>query len=102
MQSILEGRRRHTNFLCAGGGHLLSGLLLATWYGLMSTVACTDLNSLQRGCKCITGTCYNGECEGLHLPAEERAEQASWPKPLPQKVVVTAGASMGLFGKINA
>ncbi|KAL3144429.1 hypothetical protein ABBQ32_004175 [Trebouxia sp. C0010 RCD-2024] len=43
------------------------------------------------GCSWQHSTCYNGECEGLHVPAEERAEQASWPKPLHQKVIITAG-----------
>lgn len=38
-----------------------------------------------------TGTCYNGECEGLHLPVEEIVEQATWPKPSHPKVIVTAG-----------
>lgn len=38
-----------------------------------------------------TGTCYNGECEGLHLPVEEIVEQATWPKSSHPKVIVTAG-----------
>ena len=39
------------------------------------------------------GTCFNGECEGLHLPPDERAEQATWAKPSRQKIIVTAGIS---------
>ena len=30
----------------------------------------------------------------MHLPVEEKAEQATWPKPLHQKVIVTAGVSI--------
>lgn len=44
--------------------------------------------------RATTGTCYNGECEGMHLPLEEKAEQATWPKPPHQKVIVTAGVSV--------
>ena len=39
----------------------------------------------------LAGTCYNGECEGLHLSSEERAQHLSWPKPSKPKLIVTAG-----------
>ena len=39
----------------------------------------------------LAGTCYNGECEGLHLSSEERAQHLSWPKPSKPQTIVTAG-----------
>ena len=39
----------------------------------------------------LAGTCYNGECEGLHLSSEERAQHLSWHKHSKPKLIVTAG-----------
>lgn len=102
MQRLFDKCRRHTNLLCANGEDLSSGLLLATQWGLCRPCSIHTLTVFKHDGTCNIGTCYNGECEGLHVPAEERAEQASWPKPLHQKVIITAGVSTGLFGKLNA
>ena len=40
---------------------------------------------------CIAGTCFDGECEGLHLPVQERHQHMTWSTPQQPKVIVTAG-----------
>ncbi len=42
---------------------------------------------------CSAGTCYNGECEGLHLSVEEREQHAEWLAPEHQQVIIAAGQS---------
>ena len=46
-----------------------------------------------RSC-CSAGTCYNGECDGLHLSVEERQQHAQWLAPDHQQVIITAGQSV--------
>ncbi|DBA90281.1 TPA: hypothetical protein ACH3X1_003571 [Trebouxia sp. C0004] len=43
------------------------------------------------GCSWQDDTCYNGECEGLHLPVEERKQHAQWLAPEHQQVIIAAG-----------
>lgn len=41
----------------------------------------------------VAGTCYDGECEGLHLPQEERKQHSNWETTNTgsQKLIITAG-----------
>lgn len=43
------------------------------------------------GCSWQDGTCYHGDCEGLHLSVEERQQHAQWLAPDQQQVIITAG-----------
>lgn len=43
---------------------------------------------------CSAGTCYNGECEGLHLSVDEREQHAQWLAPEHQQVIIAAGQSV--------
>ncbi|KAL0049651.1 hypothetical protein WJX82_006855 [Trebouxia sp. C0006] len=42
-------------------------------------------------CSWQDGTCYNGECEGLHLSVDERKRHAKWLAPEHQHVIIAAG-----------
>ena len=37
------------------------------------------------------GTCYNGECEGLHEEADVRKQQAAWKIPDRARLIIAAG-----------
>jgi len=51
---------------------------------------------------CSAGTCYNGECEGLHLSVEERKRHAKWLAPEHQHVIIAAGESAVPYPKTLA
>ncbi len=51
---------------------------------------------------CSAGTCYNGDCEGLHLSVEERKQHAKWLAPEHQQVIIAAGESVVQHPKILA
>ena len=38
-----------------------------------------------------TGTCYNGECEGLHEEADVRKQEAAWKMPDRARLIIAAG-----------
>jgi hypothetical protein len=38
-----------------------------------------------------TGTCYDGECSGLHEDPQVRSEQLAWARPARAKLVIAAG-----------
>lgn len=58
---------------------------------MTATKSSMNCNLVQLSSCCIAGTCYDGECEGLHQSSEERKQQAQWPAPQQQQTIITAG-----------
>ncbi len=46
---------------------------------------------------CGSGTCYDGECEGLHEERGVRQQQAAWPRPGRAKLIIAAGTANQLL-----
>ncbi|CAL8469999.1 g9541 [Coccomyxa elongata] len=57
------------------------------------------------GCSWSGGTCYDGECEGLHEDPDVRREQQTWQRPEKGKLIIAAGpersGSTWLFNAIR-
>ena len=47
--------------------------------GVMTVFLLLELNLSLLHCK--AGTCFDGECEGLHIAKEDRELQKTWPPP---------------------
>lgn len=46
-----------------------------------------------------TGTCYDGECEGLHEDPDVRREQKTWQRPEKGKLIIAAGSALALASR---
>lgn len=42
----------------------------------------------------FAGTCYDGECEGLHEDPDVRIQQRTWQKPEKGKLIIAAGTAL--------
>ena len=64
------------------------GNQVRSWSAVLGHMTAVSANAQSQY---LAGTCYNGDCEGLHLSSKERAQHLGWPEPSKPKLIVTAG-----------